>query len=153
MPSALDVPGVYVVPAAIAMGIDRTPEAQRWNEEPPARQNHAPSFVQATNHALEVAVVPLDVGAPVDPIDDVVAGAELVGIGEATAVDVASSAGDAIPVAKTPAEAVVDAPAAKLDAEDVAEELEPDGAGVAAEAESVEGVPAVTKSVPGPANV
>jgi hypothetical protein len=109
--------------------------------------------VQATNYALEVAMVPLDAGAPADPIDDVAAGAELVGIGEATAVDVASSAEDATPVAKTPAEAVVDAPAAKLDAEDVAEELESDGAGVAAEAESVEGVPAVTKSVPSPANV
>jgi hypothetical protein len=109
--------------------------------------------VLTTNYALEVAVVPLDVGAPIDPIDDVVAGAELVGIGEATVVDVASSVGGATPVAKTPAEAVVDAPAAELDAEDVAEEVEPDGAGVVVEAEPVEGVPAVTKSVPGPANV
>jgi hypothetical protein len=41
-----DMPGVQVVPAAIAMGADHTPEAQRWNEEPPAKQYQAPSFVQ-----------------------------------------------------------------------------------------------------------
>ena len=42
-----DMPGVQVVPAAIAVGVDQTPEAQRWNEEPSAKQNQAPSFVQA----------------------------------------------------------------------------------------------------------
>jgi hypothetical protein len=141
---ALDVPGVHVVPAAIAIGVDQTPEAQRWNEEPPARQNHAPSFVQAPNCAPEVVVISLDAGTPADPTDGAAAGAELAGIGETTAVDVASGAGDAAPVAKTPAEAVVDAPDAKPGAEDVAEELEPDGAGVPAGAEPVEGVPAVT---------
>jgi hypothetical protein len=109
---ALDIPGVHVVPAAIAMGVDQTPEAQRWNEEPPARQNHAPSFLQATNWALEVVVVPPGAGTPADPTDD--------------------------------AAAVVDAPAVKLGAEDVAEEFEPDGAGVATRAEPVEGVPAAT---------
>jgi hypothetical protein len=41
-----DMPGVQVVPAAIAMGADQTPEAQRWNEEPSAEQYQAPSFVQ-----------------------------------------------------------------------------------------------------------
>ena len=41
-----DVPGVQVVPAAIAMGVDQTPEAQRWNEELPVKQNQAPSFMQ-----------------------------------------------------------------------------------------------------------
>jgi hypothetical protein len=151
MPSVLDVPGVHVVPAAIDMGVDQTPEAQRWNEEPPARQIHAPSFIQATNCALEVVVVPPDAGTLADPTNDATARAELARIGETTAVDVASSAGDAGPVAKTLAEAVVDASVAKLDVEDVAEELEPDGAGVAAGAEPVEGVPAAAaKTEPHP---
>ena len=46
MPRVFDMPAVQVVPAAIAMGVDQTPEAQRWNEEPPAKQYQAPSFVQ-----------------------------------------------------------------------------------------------------------
>lgn len=116
------------------MGVDQTPEAQRWNEEPPARQNHAPSFVQAPDCAPEVVVVPLDAGTPADATEDAAAGEKVAGIGETTAVEVASGAADAVPVAKTPAEAVVDA----------AEGLEPDGTGVAAGAEPVEGVPAVT---------
>jgi hypothetical protein len=41
-----DRPGVQVVPAAIAMGVDQTPEAQRWNEEPSDKQNQSPSSVQ-----------------------------------------------------------------------------------------------------------
>jgi hypothetical protein len=134
---------VHVVPAAIAIGVDQTPEAQRWNEESPARQNHAPSFLQAPNCAPEVVVISLDAGTPADPTDGAAAEAELAGIGETTAVDVASDAGDAAPVAKTPAEAVVDAPDAK-GAEDIAEELKPDGAGMPAGAKPVEGVLAVT---------
>jgi len=48
------------------MGVDQTPEAQRWNEEPPTRQSHAPSFMQAPNCAPEVVVVPLDAGTLAD---------------------------------------------------------------------------------------
>ena len=62
MSSALDIPGVHVVPAAIATGVDKTPEAHCWNEEPPARQNHVPSM-QAANCA---SVVPFDETAAVD---------------------------------------------------------------------------------------
>lgn len=143
MLSVLDIPGVHDVPAAIAMGVDQTPEAQRWNEEPPARQNHAPSFAQAPDCAPEVVVAPLDAGTSADATEDAAAGVELAGIGETTAVDVARGAADAVPVAKTPAEAVVDAPDAKPGAEDAAEGIELDSAGVAAGAEPVEGVPAL----------
>jgi hypothetical protein len=93
MLSVLDVPGVHVVPAAIDIGVDQTPEAQRWNDEPPVRQIHAPSFVQATNCALEIMVVPPDAGTLADRINDATARAELARIGETTAVDVISSAG------------------------------------------------------------
>jgi len=126
MLSASDIPGVHVVPAAIAIIVDQTPETQRWNEAPPGRQNHAPSFLQATNWALEAVVVSLDAGTPADPTDDAAAGAR---IGGTTAVDAANSAGVAASVVKTPVEAVVDAPAAKLGVDDVTEEFEPDGAG------------------------
>jgi hypothetical protein len=120
-----DIPGVHVVPAAIAIGADQTPEAQRWNEEPLARQNHAPSFVQAPDCAPEDVVLPVESGKSEDETDDAAAGTELTGIGETTAVDVtvASGAVDVVSVAKTPAEAGAD----------VAEGVEP-----------VEGVPAVT---------
>ena len=126
------MPGVQLVPAAMAIGVDHAPEAQRWNEEPPDRQNHAPSLVQAPDCAPEVVVVPLAAGAPAEATDDAAAGVELAGMGETTAVDVASGAADAVPVAKTPAEAAVDVPDAKPDREDAAEELKPDGADVAA---------------------
>jgi len=42
-----DIPGVQAVPAAMAIGADHAPEAQRWNEEPSAEQYHSPSSVQA----------------------------------------------------------------------------------------------------------
>lgn len=119
------------------MGADQTPEAQRWNEEPPARQNHAPSFVQAPDCAPEVVVVPLDAGTPADATEDAAAGEKVAGIGETTAVEVASGAADAVPVAKTPAEAAVEAP----DVTPAAAELELNGADVAAGAAG-EGDPA-----------
>jgi hypothetical protein len=141
-----DIPGVHVVPAAIAIGVDQTPEAQRWNEEPLARQNHAPSFVQAPDCAPEDVVLPVESGKSVDKTDDAVAGTELTGIGETMAVDVAvaSVAVDVASVAKTPAEAVVGAPDAKPGAEDAVKGLELNGADVVAAVEPVEEVPAVT---------
>jgi len=137
----LDMPGVQVVPAAIDIGVDQTPEAQRWKEEPPAKQNQAPSFVQAPDCAPDVVVVPLGAGTPADATDEAAAGAALAGIGETMAVDVASGAADAVPVAKTPGEAVEDEPTPKPGAEDAAEGLEPGGADVAEGAVPGEGVP------------
>jgi hypothetical protein len=143
---ASDIPGVHVVPAAIAIGVDQTPEAQRWNEEPLARQNHAPSFVQAPDCVPEDVVLPLESGTPADETDDAATGTELTGIGETKAVDVAvaSGAADVAPVAKTPAEVVVGTPGAKPGAEDAVKGLEPNGADVVAGVEPAEGVPAVT---------
>jgi hypothetical protein len=100
--------------------------------------------VQAPNYVFKVVVISLNAGTPVDPIDGAAAGAELAKISEITAINVVSGVGDTAPVVKTPTEAVVDAPDAKPGAEVVVKELEPDGAGVPAEAEPVEGVPAVT---------
>ena len=62
-----------------------------------------------------VVVVPLAPGAPADATEEAAAGAELAGIGETTAVDVASGGAEEAPVAKTPGEP----------AEDAAEGLEP----------------------------
>lgn len=102
-----------------------------------------------------VVVVPLAPGAPADATEEAAAGAELAGIGETTAVDVASGGAEEAPVAKTPGEPAEDAPEAG--AEEVAggSEPKPDEAGadetagglaptpedVAAGAELAEGVP------------
>ena len=99
-----DRPGVQDVPAAMAIEVDQTPEAQRWKEEPSAEQYHSPSSVQGPDCAPVVVVDPLGAGAPADATE-AAAGAPLAaGIGETTAVDVATGAADAVPVAKTPGE-------------------------------------------------
>lgn len=140
----LDMPGVQVVPAAIAIGVDQMPEAQRWNEEPPARQNQAPSFVQAPDCAPAIVVVPLVAGTPAVATEGAAAGAELAGIGETMAVVVPMGAADAVPVAKTPGEAADDEPKLTPGAVEAAAGLEPDGVELAAGAEPAEGVPAAT---------
>jgi hypothetical protein len=100
--------------------------------------------MQAPNYAPVIIVISLNAGTPADPTNSTAAGAELARIGETTAVNIISNTGDATPVAKTPAENIVDAPDAKPGAEDVAEELKSNGAGVPAGAEPIEGVSAVT---------
>jgi hypothetical protein len=70
-----------------------------------------------------VVVVPLAPGAPADATEEAAAGIELAGIGETTAVDVASGGAEEAPVAKTPGEPAEDAPAAGV--EEVAEGSEP----------------------------
>jgi hypothetical protein len=89
-------------------------------------------------------VVPSNAETPADSTNNAIARAELARIGEITAVDVISSAGDAGSVVKALAEAVMDTSVAKLGVEDVAKELKPDGVGIAAGAEPVEGVSAAT---------
>ena len=136
-----DMPGVQVVPAAIAIGADQTPEAQRWNEEPFAEQYQAPSFVQGPDCAPVVVLVPLGAGTPADATEEAAAGAWLAGTGETTAVDVAAEAADAVPVAKTPGEAAEDAPEPKPGAEEAPGGLTPTADEVAAGAEADDGVP------------
>ena len=51
-----------------------------------------------------VVVVPLASGASVDATEEAAGGAELAGIGETTAVDVANVGAEEAPVAKTPGE-------------------------------------------------
>jgi hypothetical protein len=70
-----------------------------------------------------VVVVPLAPGAPADVTEEAAAGAELAGMGETTAVDVASGGAEEAPVAKTPGEPAEDAPEAGV--EEAAEGLEP----------------------------
>jgi hypothetical protein len=137
-----DRPGVQVVPAAIAIDVDQTPEAQRWNEEPSAEQNHSPSSVQGPDCAPAVGVVPLGAGAPADAAEEAAAGAWLAGIGETTAVDVATGAADEAPVAKTPGEPAEDGAEPRPGADEAEGELPPTPDEVAAGAGPDDGVPA-----------
>jgi len=70
-----------------------------------------------------VVVVPLAPGAPADATEEAAAGVELAGIGETTAVDVASGDAEEAPVAKTPGEPAEDAP--ETGAEEATGGLEP----------------------------
>lgn len=101
-----------------------------------------------------VVVVPLAPGAAADATEEAAAGAELAGIGETTAVDVANGGADEAPVAKTSGEPVEDAPEAGVEEAAEGSEPNPDEAGadetaglvptpedVAAGAELAEGVP------------
>lgn len=147
-----DKPGVQVVPAAIAIGADQTPEAQRWKEEPSAEQYHSPSSVQAPDCAPVVVVLPLGAADAADVADatgDAASGVWLAGIGETTAVEVATGAADEVPVAKTPAESVEDGAEPEPGAEETAEGLVSDGVDVAAETEPDEGVPGATAAQEG----
>ena len=143
-----DTPGVQDVPAAMAIDVDQTPEAQRWKEEPSAEQHHAPSSVQGPD--CTPVVDPLGAGAPADATEEAAFGAPLAaGIGETSAVDVATGAADAVPVAKTPGEPDEDAsgataeevPMPKPGAEEAPDGLTPAADEVTAGAEADEGLP------------
>jgi hypothetical protein len=73
----------------------------------------------------------------VNPTDDTAAEVKLTKISETTTINVISDTGNAAPVIKTPAEAVVNALDAKPGAENMTEELKSDSAGVPAEAEPI----------------
>jgi len=127
-PRVSDSPGVHFMPCGIAMEADHAPEAQRWNEEPSAAHDHAPSLVQAPPAMAEVEEpeeLPLE-----DPDDAAVAA----GTGWTTAVEAASAGAaeeaDAAPVAKTPGRT-----------EDAA--FEPERAGAGAESAAPDGTAAL----------
>jgi hypothetical protein len=102
-----------------------------------------------------VVVEPLGSGAPADATEEAAAGAELAGIGETTAVDVACGGAEEAPVAKTPGEPAEDVPEAGIEeaagglepnpdeagADDIAGELAPTLEDVTAGAGLDEGVP------------
>src|SRR5947209_3622539 len=88
---------------------------------------------------------PLGPGVPADATEEAAGGAELAGIGETTALDVASGGAEEAPVAKTPGEPAEDAPEAG--AEEVAGGPSPtpeDVGGASEEAPIDEGPPGAT---------
>jgi hypothetical protein len=90
-------------------------------------------------------VAPLAAGAPADATEEAAAGAELAGIGETTAVDVASGGAEEAPVAKTPGEPAEDAPEAGVEEGAGGLTPTPDDVGAAArEVPADEGLPGAT---------